>query len=69
MTLPLRPRRSDPGYKPKWNDPCPCGSGRNFQTCCRPRLPGAENIDKTWRVAARSDWEEALLLVRADVAQ
>ncbi len=70
MTLPLRPRKPDPGYKPRWNDPCPCGSGRNFQACCRSRLPGTGNISKPWRVAARADdWEEALLLVRADVAQ
>ena len=70
MSLPLRLRGRDPGYKPKWNDPCPCGWGRNFQTCCRPRLPNSNKITKAWRDAAEAgDWEEALLLVRADVAQ
>lgn len=70
MTLTPRSRQPDPYYKPKWNDPCPCGSGRNFQTCCRPRLPGTGEISKAWRIAGRGgDWEESLLLVRADVAQ
>lgn len=70
MSPPPRPRDRDPGYKPKWNDPCPCGWGRTFQTCCRPRLPGSDKITKAWRQAAKAgDWEEALVLVRADVAQ
>lgn len=70
MSRPPTPRGRAPYYMPKWNDPCPCGRGRAFQTCCRPRLPGADKITKAWREAAEAgDWEEALLLVRADVAQ
>ena len=67
-----RPRRGGPNfdYQPGWGDPCPCGSGRRFQACCRSRLPSFKKIDKAWRDAASAgNWEGALLLVRADVAQ
>lgn len=70
MTAGGPPRGVLGAYQPKWAAPCPCGSGRNFQACCRVRLPGFERIDKAWREAAQAgDWEAALLSVRADVAQ
>jgi len=57
-------------YEPSFTAPCPCGSGKKFNECCRSRLPGSGKIDKLWRVAAgEGRWPAALLLIRADIAQ
>lgn len=56
-------------YQPRFSEPCPCGSGRKFNVCCRSRLPGFD-IDTAWRAPAEAGhWQSALLLVRADLAQ
>jgi hypothetical protein len=70
MTARATLRLPPSAYQPKWSDPCPCGSGKTFQACCRARLPDFKGIDNAWREAAeQGDWEGALLCVRADVAQ
>jgi tetratricopeptide (TPR) repeat protein len=56
-------------WKPKWSEPCPCGSGKKFKECCQRRLPDFE-IGKAYMAALRErHLDRALLATRADVTQ
>jgi hypothetical protein len=39
-------------WKPKWGDPCPCGSGKRCKDCCWQGLPGFD-IGKAYRQAVK----------------
>ncbi len=56
-------------FKPKWGDPCLCGSGKRYRDCCWQRLPGFD-IGKRYSAAIKArSTEQALLLCRADIVQ
>lgn len=56
-------------FRPKWNDPCLCGSGKKHRDCCWGRLPGF-GIGKAYSNAVKDQhWERALLACRADITQ
>jgi tetratricopeptide (TPR) repeat protein len=56
-------------WKPKWSEPCPCGSGKKFRECCWRRLPDFD-IGKAYTAALREKHlDRALLATRADVTQ
>jgi hypothetical protein len=56
-------------FKPKWNDPCLCASGKKYRDCCWQRRPGFD-IGKGYLVAIKDkNLERALLMCRADIVQ
>jgi tetratricopeptide (TPR) repeat protein len=56
-------------FKPKWTEPCLCGSGNKYRDCCWQRLPGFD-IGKQYTSAIREGHlERALLACRADIVQ
>lgn len=56
-------------FKPKWSEPCLCGSGKKYKECCWQRLPRFD-IGKDYARAVKDrNYEKALTAARADVVQ
>jgi tetratricopeptide (TPR) repeat protein len=56
-------------FKPKWSEPCLCGSGNRYKNCCWQRLPGFD-IGKQYTAAiTERHLERALVACRADIVQ
>lgn len=62
-------RRNIPGYCPKDEGACLCGSGLAFAACCADRLPGFEPNERVNQAWAKGDRDGALLASRAELCQ
>jgi hypothetical protein len=56
-------------FKPKWSEPCLCGSGKKYKECCWRRLPRFDIGKDYTRAVNDRNYEKALMAARADVVQ
>jgi tetratricopeptide (TPR) repeat protein len=56
-------------FKPKWNEPCLCGSDKKYRDCCHGKLQGFDIGKKYEEAINKQQFERALIACRADIVQ
>jgi hypothetical protein len=56
-------------FKPKWSEPCLCGTGKKYKDCCWQNLPGFDIGTQYTSAIREHHLERALLATRVDIVR